>query len=128
MATLTRAAVCPPQDLPVHRPDTDIIELADGFHLLLDMPGLEKDTLTIDLTENELTISCKTQLDLCTARHDGATIAHLEFGGGEYRATFTLSDDVDRERIKATIHNGVLDLHLPRSERSAPRRISVQQG
>ena len=131
----------PPPGMPTHRlhhdassrelrslvPETDIIEQADGFHLFLDMPGMDKHSLRIALDGNELTIVAHTRFDLDKAMRGGKTLAHMEFGGGEYRASFTISDDVDRERIKATVFNGVVDVYLPRSQR-ATTRIEILRG
>ncbi|NCC58164.1 MAG: Hsp20 family protein, partial [Synergistales bacterium] len=48
-----------------------------------------------------------------------------EFGSGEYVRKFTLSDSVDRERIKASMKNGVLELFLPKAEKAKPRKIEI---
>ncbi|GAB7082238.1 Hsp20/alpha crystallin family protein [Megalodesulfovibrio paquesii] len=108
-------------------PDTDIIELEDGFHIFLDMPGIDKESLRISLNGSELHVSARTRFDLDKAMRGSKTLAHMEFGGGEYLAAFTISDDVDRERIRATVHNGVIDLHLPRSTRQTTR-IAILRG
>ena len=123
---------CPCNDAPSRElhclvPETDIIELEDGFHLFLDMPGMDKHSLRIGLEGSELTVLARTHFDLDSAMRGARTLAHLEFGGGEYRAAFTISDDVDRERIRATVHNGVVDVHLPRSRR-ATTRIEILRG
>ncbi|NCC25831.1 MAG: Hsp20/alpha crystallin family protein, partial [Deltaproteobacteria bacterium] len=88
------------------RPATDILERPDGFHIFMDLPGVDKDALVIDLNDNELEIRGGVEY----SRREGAKDVHFEFGSGEYVRKFTLSDSVDRERIKASMKNGVLEL------------------
>ena len=52
----------------------------------------------------------------------------MEFGGGEYFRSFTISHIVDKERIRATLKDGVLELFLPRLEKVQPRKIEIQAG
>lgn len=112
-------------DLPRYRPATDIIEMADGFHIFMDVPGVTRDTLSIDLNEGELTIIARTAYKADPSEHAKPKYLHMEFGGGEYRRIFTLSDDVDREKITAHLADGVLELMLPRSTDKTPTRIEI---
>lgn len=119
------------RELPRFRPATDIVELEDGFHILVDMPGVRKEDLVIDLHENELLVSGKTRYaadPAAEAGKSGRRYGHQEFGGGGYRRTFTLSDTVDREKIVAKLENGVLNLFLPKGEKAKPKRIEVTAG
>ena len=109
---------------PKVRPATDILEREDGFHIYMDLPGVKKDDLVIDLNENELRIS---GLAVHPAQANTDALS-MEFGSGEYLRTFTLSDTGDRERIAANMKDGVLELFLPKVEKSQPRRIEIQAG
>lgn len=111
--------------LPRYRPATDIIEREDGYHILLDMPGVDKNDLVIDLNKQELTISGKTTYPADPEEVEGRKYSHVEFGGAEYRRTFTLSDTVDREKISAKMENGVLRLSLPKAEKARPKKIEI---
>lgn len=115
------------REMPRHRPATDIVEMEDGFHIMLDMPGVSKENLIIDLNENEIMVSGVTTYAADPSVDSKAKYAHMEFGGGEYRRAFTLSDDVDKDKITAKLENGVLDLHLPKSEKKEPKRITITQ-
>jgi len=110
--------------LPRVKPATDIIEKDDGFYIYVDMPGVTKSDLIIDLNEEELKVSGKAEYVL----PEGQKLGHVEFGGGEYFRSFTVSHIVDKERIKATLRDGVLELYLPRLERAQPRKIEIQAG
>ncbi len=108
-------------ELPSYVPASDIVEMEDGFHILLDMPGVAREDLVIDLKENEVTISGKSGYAL----PESGKLLHQEFAAGAYTRTFALSDTVDREKIKAVLNNGVLNLFLPKAEETKPRRIEI---
>lgn len=110
--------------LPRVKPATDIIEKEDGFYIFVDMPGVSKEALVIDLNEDELKVSGKAEYLL----PEGRKLGHVEFGGGEYFRSFTVSHIVDKDRIKATLKDGVLELYLPRHEKVQPRKIEIQAG
>ncbi len=108
--------------LPRCNPDSDILEREDGFHIFMDLPGVAKEDLLIDLNDNELEISGRAEYQA----HETAKDVHMEFGSGTYVRRFTISDTVDGERIKATIKNGVLELYLPKAEKAKPKKIEIQ--
>jgi HSP20 family protein len=108
--------------LPRIRPATDILEREDGFHIYMDMPGVSKDDLVIDLNENELTIRAGSKV----GPREGAKDLHMEFGGVEYFRNFTISDVVDREKINASFKNGVLELSMPKAEKAKPKKIEIK--
>ncbi len=110
--------------LPRVKPATDIIEKEDGFYIFIDMPGVGKENLIIDLNEDELKVTGKAVYDL----PEGQKLGHVEFGGGEYFRSFTVSHIVDKERIRASLKDGVLELFLPRQEKVQPRKIEIQAG
>lgn len=110
--------------LPRFRPNTDVLEREEGFYIFVDMPGVNKDTLSIDLRENEMEIRGQSVYP----REENTKALHVEFGDGEYVRTFTISDGVDREGIRANLKNGQLELFLPKAARFKPRKIEIQAG
>ncbi len=102
-------------------PPTDILEREEGYHIFMDLPGVAADSLSIDLEQNELTIRGTSSY---TAKTEQTMRA--EFDALAYERVFTLSDMVDRENIKATVKDGVLDLFLPKAETMKPRRIEIK--
>lgn len=111
-------------DLPQFRPATDILEREDGFYIYMDLPGVDKQDLVIDLQEDQLTISAITSHPSSEGEH----FSEMQFTNGEYRRSVSLSDIVDREKIKATLTNGVLELLLPMVEKTQPKRIKITSG
>lgn len=116
------------EGLPEYTPWTDMMEREDGMHILLDMPGVSKESLEVDVDKDQLRISGATSYPADPFAASSERASHVEFGGGRYVRTFTLADEVDREGITATLKNGMLDVHLPTSKASKSRRINVQAG
>lgn len=106
------------------RPSTDILEKEDGFHILMDLPGVEKQDMVIDLDDNALTIKGKTSYPAPA----NEKLVDTEFGNVEFLRKFTLSDAVDKQSIQANLNAGVLELYLPKAEEAKPKRIEIQSG
>ncbi len=103
-------------------PAVDIFETEEGLTLLADMPGVEKDGIDIRVEDGILTISGR-----CT--HEGRpSYNYREFELNSYWRQFSLSNDVDREKISAQLKHGVLTLTLPKAEKAKPKKIEVKLG
>lgn len=111
------------QNYPAATPATDILECGDGFHIFIDLPGVNSSGLSIDLEENELTVK---GVSSYSQEIPSQGQLRLEFEAAPFERTFTLSEMVDRERIKANLKDGVLDLYLPKAEAMKPRRIEIK--
>ncbi|MFO7718471.1 MAG: Hsp20/alpha crystallin family protein [Thermodesulfobacteriota bacterium] len=109
-------------ELPRYRPAADIIEKEDGFHLVVDMPGVPKENLSIDLNENTLRVSGATGSLISSNERQ----LDQEFIPAEYVRSFTLSDVIDQNGIQANLAHGVLDVHLPKVEKAQPKKIEIQ--
>lgn len=107
---------------PVYLPATDIFEQEDAVVLVADMPGVPDSELEVHVENDLLTIRGRTALD---QPQDLETL-HQEFAECQYERSFTLSADVDRDGIQATLKNGVLRLVLPKAEQAKPRKIRVR--
>ncbi len=84
------------ENIPIFSPYTDILEKEEGFYILLDLPGVGKEDVELNLKENELEIRAKARIP----EQEKVKNIHLEFVPGEYRRQFTLSEVVDKENIK----------------------------
>ncbi len=105
----------------VFKPDVDITERKDETVLIADLPGVDDQSLDITLEKNVITIRGRVQPDTPAAYR----LAYAEYEVGDYERAFTLSDEVDKDRIQATIKNGVLKLVLPKAPAAKARKISV---
>ena len=103
-------------------PRADIYETENEIVLLADIPGASENTVNITLEKNVLTIDAY----IDPVRSNGYDLAYAEYEESDYRRVFHLSDEIDRDRIEATVSEGVLRLRLPKSERAMTRRIAVK--
>jgi HSP20 family protein len=107
---------------PVFVPRTDIYETKDSIVVIADMPGCDEQSVDITLEKNRLTIN-----GLVEPRfEEGYSLTYNEYSVGDYRRVFTLSDEVDRDNISASVKNGVLKLVLPKSQKAQAKKISVR--
>jgi HSP20 family molecular chaperone IbpA len=111
------------QELPeADIPPIDIHEAAEGLTLEADLPGASEQNLHVELEDNVLSLHAKINSPV----PEGARLLHEEYRLGDYRRSFILSDEVDRERITAELKDGVLRLFLPKAERARTRRIEIK--
>jgi len=107
----------------VWAPRTDLIEKDDAFNLQLDVPGMTKDDITINLQNGTLTV----RGERASERTDeGEEYVRVERAFGSFHRSFTLPDAVDEENIQATYEDGVLSIHVPKTEESTRRQIEIQ--
>jgi HSP20 family protein len=105
-------------------PRADIYETDDYIILLADIPGANENSTDITLEKNILTINANVDWNM----PDDYGLNYGEYGIGDYQRSFTLSDEIDRENIEATIANGVLRLQLPKAGPAKTKKISVKSG
>jgi HSP20 family protein len=104
-----------------YRPAVDILELADELVVHADVPGASSDGIDINFEDGSLTIYAKV-----ADRPPTGPVLLREYGVGDFRRTFRVSEQIDASRISAQYHDGVLTLHLPKADRARPRKIQVQ--
>jgi HSP20 family molecular chaperone IbpA len=102
-------------------PRIDICEKEDELLLFADMPGVTADGLDIRFENHELTIHGRV-----APRHKDVEYLYAEYGTGDFFRTFSIGESVDASRISGELRNGVLTLHLPKTEEVKPRRIEVR--
>jgi HSP20 family protein len=108
----------------VYVPSVDIIEGKDETTVIADISGVDESSVDITLEKNILEIYGKVDPDI----PQEMSLVISEYGIGDYHRRFTLSDEIDRDRIQATVKNGVLKLLLPRAEKAKTRKIEVKAG
>jgi HSP20 family protein len=106
----------------VYVPKVDIIETGAAMVLYADMPGTDEKSVEVTLEKNILTITGRVE----PLKFEGRSIFHAEYDVGDYERAFTISDEVDRERIEALVKNGVLKLTLHKAPHAEARKISVR--
>jgi HSP20 family molecular chaperone IbpA len=107
------------RELKTATPSVDIYENDNEILLYADMPGVHKDDVTINIENGKLSISGVRRLD----QHGVSNWA--EFVDVEYVRSFSIPQSIKVEDVAATLKDGVLTLHLPKSEAAKPRLIEV---
>lgn len=105
-------------------PRADIYEADDEIVVVADVPGVDENTVDITLENNVLTINGYVEPE----EPEGHSLAYTEYRVGDYQRAFSLSDQIDREGIKATVKDGVLRLHLPKVTEAKVKKIAIKAG
>ncbi len=108
----------------VYTPDVDIMEASDTILVVADMPGVDESSVDITLEKNVLSIYGKVEPEI-PGKHQ---LVYAEYGVGDYQRSFTISDEIDRDGIQATVKNGVLRLTLPKAKAAQTKKIAVKAG
>mgnify|MGYP003573636799 FL=1 len=111
-------------DVDALRPPVDIFEDAEGITLLADMPGVDKERLHVHVDANTLLIEGDARIDL----PEGAEALHADMRASRYSRSFTLSSELEADKIEARLKDGVLALRIPKHPEQRPRRIEVRTG
>jgi HSP20 family protein len=103
-------------------PDVNIYEFDDSLKLWADMPGVKEKDVNVTLKDGVLTIVGQVATDM----YAGLKPMYTEYNVGNYYREFSLNENIDESKIKATLRNGVLELELPKTEKARPRQIEVR--
>jgi HSP20 family protein len=107
-------------------PRIDVEQREDSLVVSADLPGVQKDDVQIEISEEGLTLSGQRREE----RESGSTEAgyrSVERNYGQFYRTIPLPDVVNREKLKATMRDGVLKITIPFDERAKPRRIQIEE-
>jgi HSP20 family protein len=105
----------------VFTPAVDIFETDQAITLLADMPGVTPEDLSIDLENSVLTLIG----DVKSPKKSDEVDIYREYQIGKYYRQFTLSEIIDQSKIEAALKDGVLNLVLPKVQKAAARKITV---
>ncbi|MFC1693162.1 Hsp20/alpha crystallin family protein [Candidatus Latescibacterota bacterium] len=104
-------------------PRVDIHETDKEFLIDVELPGLEKKDIKVEVRDNTLTVSGERNYE--KTAEDGET-SRVERHYGKFERTFGLPDTVKTEKVNAEYKNGVLALSLPKSEKAIPKEINIE--
>ena len=102
-------------------PVADIFETDQSLTVILEMPGVNKDSVDVKVENDVLKI--EGWIDF--SRYEGLQPVYTEYNIGNYARSFQLSSKIDQDQISAELRDGVMTLVLPKSEKAKPRKISV---
>jgi HSP20 family molecular chaperone IbpA len=106
----------------VYVPRVDIYETKDAMVMIADMPGVDEGSVDITLEKNILTVSGSVEPET----YKDYTMAYAEYDIGDYQRSFTISDEVNREKIEASVKQGVLRVILPKAEPVKAKKIAIK--
>jgi HSP20 family protein len=102
-------------------PPINVFQQGDDFVAVIELPGVDKDSLEIEAKENTIRIAGRK-----TIKYDeNASVHRRERVFGSFDRTIAVPIQVDPDAIRAEMRDGVLALSIPRAERDKPRKITI---
>lgn len=117
-----RGGVTPKQAYQWH-PETNIYETADGYHVEVELPGVDRKEIEMTFENGELCIKGKRERYELS---DQVTEHWSERPSGKFERSFQFGDKVNSESIKAVLENGVLSISLKKKNELMPKLIKIQ--
>ena len=102
-------------------PITDIFETDQALTVILEMPGVDKEKVDVNVENDILTIEGRIDY----SKYEGLQPVYTEYNIGHYIRTFQISSKIDQGQISAELKDGVMKLLLPKAEKAKPRKIKV---
>jgi HSP20 family protein len=123
--TLEQAAPAQPAALEAERqyirPVVNIYETADGYVLEAELPGVNKQGVSVQLEGNLLTVEGRRS----TPALAETGFFYRETSSADFRRVFEVDPAIETAKISARMEQGVLTLTLPKAEAAKPRKIAV---
>ncbi len=106
-------------------PAFETTEADDHFLMSVDLPGVKKEDIKIEVTDNVLTVSGERKREVA---EKGQTVQKFGKAYGYFKRSFTLPASVDSEKVEARYEDGVLEVYLPKTQAAKTRQIEIQSG
>jgi HSP20 family protein len=110
------------EGLDLRTPRVDVINRDEEVLVRAELPGVKREDLTVELTGDLLTIRGEQRHE---ERKEEGDLVRTEIARGAFSRTMTLPAGLDGEHVKAELKEGVLEVHLPKLEKTERRRIEV---
>ena len=105
-------------------PNADVFETDDALAVILEMPGVDRENISISVENGVLTVEGTINF----GKYEGLQPVYSEYNVGPFRRSFRISSRIDQNNINAEMSDGVITLVLPKVEEAKPRRIEVRTG
>ena len=105
-------------------PQANLAETDDAYEITMELPGLKPDEVVVELKEGGLWISGEKKEE---KEEQGKTFHRLERRTGKFQRVIPLAGSVDEEKVLAKFEDGVLNIHVPKSEEVKPKKIRIQK-
>jgi HSP20 family protein len=110
--------------VPEWAPLVDIVEDDKEYLIKAEVPEVKKDDVRVTVQDDVLTITGERTLE----KEEGKKYHRVERPYGRFVRSFTLPEDADGNKVAAEFKDGVLSVHLPKSEKAKPKTIEVKIG
>ena len=107
-------------DLDRWSPLADVEETDDAYTVEIDLPGVGRDDVDIQLTDRVLTVSGEVK-----EKERTGILRRRTRRVGQFYYSVTLPGDVDADNVEARLHDGVLTVRVPKSAQAKRRRIAI---
>lgn len=114
--------VTPKREAFRQAPRIDVHEAEEAWRIDAELPGLERDDLSVDVEDGVLTISGEHKSD---SGGEEAGFRHLERYRGNFRRSLRLPEGVESESVKAAYKNGILTVTVPKPPEAKPEVQSI---
>ena len=104
------------------RPAVDIYEDSAGITIKADLPGVSRDRLDVQIDGTDLTIEGQAKIDM----PEGMKALYADVTATRFRRRFSLSNELETDKISAEMKSGELTLYLPKQAEVQPRKIEVK--
>ena len=111
----------PPRDSS-WTPSVDIHETEESFELSVELPGVRKEDVSLEVKDSILSIRGERRSEKEVAEK---SVHRIERRYGEFTRAFKVPSNVDASRVKAAYKDGVLQVTLPKAEDARPRQIEI---
>ena len=102
-------------------PTTDIFETDGALTVVMEIPGVEKQALEVNIENDVLRVDGRIDF----SKYEGLEPLYTEYNVGHFARSFALSNKIDQQQIGAQLDDGVLRLTLKKAKEAAPQRVAV---
>ncbi|WP_455218476.1 Hsp20/alpha crystallin family protein [Kaarinaea lacus] len=104
-------------------PNVDVIDRENEVVVKAELPGVDKKDIDVSVTKNSVTIKGKTSRE---EKEEKGNYYRCEISRGAYSRTLPLPAEVNEDKAKANIKDGILELSLPKMEKAKSKKINVE--
>ena len=102
-------------------PEADIYETAEALMVRMEMPGVDKGNVDISVEDDVLRVQGRIDF----SKYEGMDPVYTEYNVGNFARSFSLSREINQDKIDAEMEDGVLSVTLPKVEKAKPRTIRI---
>ncbi|MCF6208360.1 MAG: Hsp20/alpha crystallin family protein [Ghiorsea sp.] len=104
-------------------PAVDIRETGDALNMHVELPGIDKKDITIEVKDGVLSISGERRYE---KEVDEENVHRIERAYGRFTRSFSLPRNVSADAVEASMQDGVLQVRLPKLESAKPKAIAIK--